>query len=165
LIWTSPWTWRGTLGQKTARRETQQRADHVREDLRSAMQSISNELKTDMVSEPPIAKSLPSAPLQVTRAEQYVGHQDWAFLRGDWAESVGIEAGPWSLRLAGLARPSPRLVITIGSETVQGRAPLLTIVRPHQRFVTAAIVSTGEAQVNRKKLERQSGRTFWWGIG
>jgi hypothetical protein len=128
-------------------REIQQRADHVREELRSALQSTSNELRIRAVPDPSIAADMELG--SSARLSRETFFEDWAFPGGDWAESLGIDAGPYSLRLAGVALPSPRVRITIENATkIHGILPQLSLVRPHRGFESAIVVPSGEAQIN-----------------
>jgi hypothetical protein len=128
-------------------REVKERADRVGEQLSSAVRSMPSGVEERQ--QPPSADFFSSALLEGPAYEgpaYFAGHDD--LTRTTWSESLALDAGPWSLRFAGVARPLPRLRITIdNAPNVHRSPPLLTVVRPRRGFETATIVSPGEAEV------------------
>lgn len=71
---------------------------------------------------------------------------DWG---GEWQERVEILAGPWTMSLAGKARPASMLEVSIVSRATAAPAerPFLTIVQPGKTFETASFDSSGNAEL------------------
>jgi hypothetical protein len=66
-----------------------------------------------------------------------------------WANTYDVEAGPWSLRLAGTVVPTPQLMISLhgnqaGAPPVE---PFLTLVRRAEGFGTVNLDSSGSGTI------------------
>jgi hypothetical protein len=128
-------------------RESNQLADDVRQTVSTTIEGALGDAFSFLVGLRAEFRSTPAARTSYAKLASY--EASGADLNG-WSEVATVDAGSWSLLLAGTASPSPILFVTLQALDTQAASepPTLSLVRPNQGFETANVESEGLGKVN-----------------